>query len=174
MVHFKNSHKNHEDLTNDGVLKHNGDIKYKNVTKFNCPPCNQKFYEIEEMEKHQEAEHTQYFHEKQVVMRKKYKSRTCSICWKICSAPEKLKIHMATHTNTPVVTCEVCGKGFSTKHAYERHMMIHRNEFPHQCKICKKGFRRHDKVMDHCLRIHKEYYQVLMHAKGIESLHKEV
>ena len=93
----------------------------------------------------------------------------CKICDKILQTPKQLQLHMNVHKTGFAITCEVCGKGLSSTTTYKNHMLIHKGEYPYECKICKKGFRKRDKLMDHTMRMHKEYYIVLKEAQAMED-----
>lgn len=74
------------------------------------------------------------------------KSSQCTVCGSAFAYRCKLADHMRTHTGEKPYPCNVCGRRFSQKNHLRRHKMIHSGERPFACETCSKGFYRKDKL----------------------------
>jgi hypothetical protein len=80
---------------------------------------------------------------------------SCDVCGKTCSSSSKLKIHLATHAETPKFACEMdgCKKTFKSKIGLQEHMAKHTGQYEHFCEVCGKGFINRSYLVGH-QRIH--------------------
>ncbi|KAI1382175.1 hypothetical protein F4677DRAFT_17426 [Hypoxylon crocopeplum] len=87
-------------------------------------------------------------------------SKTKYLCsWKGCSRRDdqvfasrnKLRRHIATHTEYKPHKCEICGEGFSAQQALDQHVRTHTGEMPYQCDIegCFKKFKQKSALTMH-------------------------
>ena len=164
----------HMKLWHPDKIDHSGPRNRLKNPKIMCVVCNRLFLaenSNEELNLHQEQEHPDFYRDKQLFLKEKFKDRTCPICNKRCQTPGDLKTHMFMHSadGQRKYVCEICGKSINDTNTFKRHMMIHNNEFVCRCKICDRGFRRYDKMMDHCSRVHKEYYEALKNVETLEG-----
>ena len=109
-----------------------------------CPFCNASF-----TSKKSQMEHMQEAHDATKKVR-------CTICSRMLSCAQSLRIHMVTHTGAQKYHCSICDKRFTQKHHYKGHMNSHAGARPFQC--------------DRCLRCYTYYTHMTSHRKTCSAI----
>lgn len=81
-----------------------------------CPGCSQCFSTLTKLNEHKCAN--------RCPEEKIKKSHQCDICFKVFSAPSKLKRHSVTHTGQRQFQCTQCQKTFTLPHHLKTHMLL--------------------------------------------------
>ncbi|KAK9887811.1 hypothetical protein WA026_000126 [Henosepilachna vigintioctopunctata] len=105
---------------------------------FNCPICNRKFSDKEDLSMHAQA-HGNENHNKV----------SCRFCKTIFTSKDMLVEHLENQCGGRKYGCSFCGKKFIRPHEKVKHERIHTGQKPHVCEVCGKGFR-----VSYCLTLH--------------------
>uniref|UniRef100_UPI00358E7B7B sal-like protein 3 n=1 Tax=Myxine glutinosa TaxID=7769 RepID=UPI00358E7B7B len=98
----------------------------------------------------------------------------CTVCQRVLSCPNALRMHHRMHTGERPYLCKVCGRAFTTKGNLKTHYDVHRAK-PEtfgplaSCPICQKGF-SNALLLQHHVRMHvmgKISAPVTMETEGI-------
>ncbi|CAO4367748.1 unnamed protein product [Caenorhabditis nigoni] len=82
---------------------------------------------------------------------------SCSICKKICTTGNQLRIHKRTaHPNGWTHQCNVCLKKFRSESSLRHHQLSHASTRDHICPDCGKGFKYLSSVRCHMKTHHKD------------------
>ncbi|KAG7297710.1 hypothetical protein JYU34_018427 [Plutella xylostella] len=74
--------------------------------------------------------------------KKKDKTRTCPICFKVYTASSSYFYHMKYfHKGSKEHECDVCQRKFATRGSLAQHVLTHGDELKFECKTCGKRFR---------------------------------
>uniref|UniRef100_A0A8C4QH55 Homeotic protein spalt-major n=1 Tax=Eptatretus burgeri TaxID=7764 RepID=A0A8C4QH55_EPTBU len=82
----------------------------------------------------------------------------CTVCQRVLSCPNALRMHHRMHTGERPYLCKVCGRAFTTKGNLKTHYDVHRAK-PEtfgplaSCPICQKGF-SNALLLQHHVRMH--------------------
>ncbi|XP_077293656.1 uncharacterized protein LOC143916425 [Arctopsyche grandis] len=74
---------------------------------------------------------------------------TCTKCPKTFKYIASLQTHVLTHNTTPLKVCQICGKKFFRNLAFKRHLVYHDNKRKFKCDKCGKTFNTSDILKVH-------------------------
>ncbi len=102
-------------------------------------------------------------HSNQVQPTENQVQHKCSVCPRVYSRKDSLKLHERNVHGASKLKCPGCSKVLSSKQALERHSVVHSKERPFQCDECPKTFKRLD-----TLRVHEKSHSNLRPFKCIK------
>ena len=98
--------------------------------KLGCSSCNIEFANSTDLKLHMK--------EHNFKVPKQFK---CPVCSKVLGRADRLKVHLARHSNKRNYECSQCNKSFFYKCNLKSHIYItHMGEKPHSCPYCTKSF----------------------------------
>jgi len=125
---------------------------------YKCQICKNNFKTEQELNSHQQKNHTEYYRMKQTSKQARLDEFKCKICEKQFTRKQALQQHMFTHTGDHPYKCDVCGQGFSDAWMVKRHMKSHDKIGvklkTYECEVCGQAFsgnwmvKRHMKTHD--------------------------
>lgn len=159
--------------------KNHVDTVHKNVKRFKCTKCPERFSEYFKRQKHMVEQHgvapLQYkcnvceksFDRRYTLSRHMKRDHLeerdfqCHLCSYKCFTNNELRVHMIKHNGERIYECSVCKKSYARKKTLKEHMRIHNNDRRFVCAVCGQAFVQKCSLKGHLKTHHHTYSHTL-------------